>query len=125
MKKAILLWLLVCSSMVMASQNPFRSVIKKLEEKYYVLKDNKGNSLELEDISISEIKNKIIVKLEIEDTFGDNKWNKFDKSYYKKITKQIAEEVRSEVKKTNKIEVILEKENILTEEKSLLSKEVF
>lgn len=110
--KKILIGLFLLLPFILISGGPYDHVKEKLELKYSVLTDCKINSLNIDNIDIVKLNNRIYLNMKIESSSGEESWKDFNKTSYDKIAKDIADEVREvlDIKYLIEITLILEKE---------------
>lgn len=112
MKKLLIGLFLTTSLLSFAKDDKFDYLEDKLELKYQELVDSKNNKLKVDGIDVKSFNGNTYIDIEIETFSGDGGWNKFDKSSYDKIAKEIANEVRQLLNNNEKVEInlILERE---------------
>ncbi len=118
--KKIIACLLLASSSIAFADNAYDVVENKLELKYQTMTDSNNNTMHIDDIDVKSLNGNIYVTLEMEPMMGDGGWSRFNKTSYKKIATQIADEVRMYTQNQGKVEINLVKEDNITDKKTLL-----
>lgn len=110
--KKLLMGLFLVTSLMAVADDRYDYVEDKLELKYGVLTDSKKNTLDIDDFEMGVFNGHPFVNMEIEAFSGDGGWEKFDKTSYDKIAKQIADDVRAMLNTNEPVEItlILDKE---------------
>lgn len=122
--KKILVGLFLVVSILSVADDKYDYVENKLELKYGVLKDGYKNTLNIDDFDVMVFNGNINVNMEIEAFSGDGGWEKFNKSSYDEIAKEIADDVRKMLNTTDKVEVTLVVDREVGK-KELLSSEIY